>query len=104
MAKTTERKLGLAVMQVLAGRLNGEATVQTLIRHVPSFVNLTAEDQEQSLTRPNEEVWEQRIRNLKSHSTTAGNVIAEEFVEHVGRGRYRLTEAGRLHLQHKGLI
>lgn len=104
MPKTTETKLGLAVMQVLASRPNGEAIVQTLIRHVPSFVNLTADDQKQSETRPNEEVWEQRVRNLKSHSTTPGNVIAEGFVEHAGRGRYRLTDAGRLHLQHKGLI
>jgi hypothetical protein len=67
-------------------------------------VKLTAEDQQQSGTRPNEEMWEQRVRNLKSHSTTPGNVIAEGFVEHVGKGRYRLTEAGWTHLKHKGLI
>ena len=103
MSKTTEPKLGLAVMQVLASEPNSEATVKTLVKNVPHFVNLTAEDQQQSETRPNEEVWEQRVRNLKSHSTTPGNVIAEGFVEHCGRGRYRLTDAGRLHLKHNGL-
>ena len=102
MAKTSERKLGLAVMQVLAAQPNGEATVRTLIKNVPDYVNLTDEDHEQSETRPNEEMWEQRVRNLQSHHTTAGNVIAEGFVEHVGRGSYRLTEAGWLHLKHKG--
>jgi hypothetical protein len=104
MAKTTERVLGLGVMRVLAEQPNGEATVRTLIRRVPNFVRLTDEDRETSETRPPEEMWEQRVRNLKSHDTTAGNVIGEGFVEHVGRGRYRLTAAGRLHLSHKGLI
>ena len=69
-----------------------------------NHVNLTAEDQETSETRPNEEVWEQRVRNLKSHSDTPGNVIAEGFVEQVARGTYRLTEAGWLHLKNKRLI
>jgi hypothetical protein len=101
---TTERILGLAVMQVLATRPNGEASVRTLIRLVPSYVNLTVEDHEQSGTRPNEEIWEQRVRNLKSHSTTAGNVIAEGFVDHIGRGRYRLSKAGWSHLKHQGLV
>lgn len=43
-------------------------------------------------------------RALKSHDKTPGNVIAEGFVEHVRKGRYRLTESGWLHLKHKGLI
>jgi hypothetical protein len=103
MAKTSEPALGLAVMQVLAGRPGGEAEVRVLIRHVPEYVNLTAEDHEPSTKRPPEEMWEQRVRNLKSHDTTPGNVIAEGFVKHVARGRYRLTEAGWLHLKHKGL-
>ena len=67
-------------------------------------MNLTAEDQEQSGTRPSEEIWEQRVRNLKSHDKTPGNVIAEGFVMHARRGTYRLTEAGELHLKHKGLL
>ncbi len=103
MAKTTESVLGLAVMQILAKCPGGRATVRHLIRHVPEYVNLTQEDHEPSGTRTLEEMWEQRVRNLKSHDKTAGNVIAEGFVEHIGRGWYRLTEAGRLHLQHRGL-
>lgn len=104
MAKTSEPALGLAVMQVLASRSNGEATVRTLIRDVPNYVNLTAEDHETSTTRRSEEMWEQRVRNLKSHDKTPGNVIAEGYVKHIGKGRYHLTEGGRLNLKHKGLI
>ena len=104
MAITSEPIFGLAVMQVLTAQPDGEATVRTLIRHVPDYVNLTADDQQPSDERPNEEMWEQRVRNLKSHDKTRGNVIAKGFVKHVGRGRYRLTEAGWLHLKHKGLV
>ena len=99
MAKTSEGQLGLAVMQVLAEYPNYEATVRTLIKNVPNHMKLTANDQLQSVTRPNEELWEQRVRNLKSHSGTPGNVIAEGFVLSLGRGRYRLTPAGLSHLQ-----
>jgi Mrr N-terminal domain len=94
MAKTSEGKLGLAVMQVLAECPNNEATVRTLIKNVPNHMKLTADDQLQSATRPNEEMWEQRVRNLRSHSGRSGNVIAEGFVLSIGRGRYRLTPAG----------
>jgi hypothetical protein len=103
MAKTSEPALGLAVMQVLSTQDGGEATVRILIRNVPSYVNLTADDRKKSDTRPHEEMWEQRMRNLKSHDTTPGNVIAEGFVDHVGRGRYRLTKAGWTHLKNKKL-
>ena len=104
MAKTPERKLGLAVMQVLASRQGHKAHVRTLIRRVPDYIALTEEDQEQSETRPNEEVWEQRVRNLKSHDKSEGNVINDGYVNHIGRGMYQLTEGGILHLKHKGLL
>jgi hypothetical protein len=91
-------------MQVLAGEPANEATVRTLIKNVPNHVKLTADDHLPSGTRANEEMWEQRVRNLKSHDTTPGNVIGEGYVERVRRGRYRLTEAGALHLKNKGLL
>ena len=103
MAKTSEPALGLAVMQVLASQPNGTASVRTLIKHVPENVRLTEQDREVSEKRPNEQMWEQRVRNLKSHDKAAGNVIGEGFVDRPKRGTYRLTEAGWLHLQHKGL-
>ena len=77
MAKTSEPKLGLAVMQILAASPNGEATVRTLIKEVPNYIKLTAEDKKPSPTRPAEQMWEQRVRNLKSHYKTRGNVISE---------------------------
>ena len=103
MAKTSEPKLGLAVMRILAASPDGEATVRTLIKQAPDYIKLTAEDKEPSPTRPAEQMWEQRVRNLKSHYKVRGNVISEGFVAHLGPGRYLLTKAGLSHLEHKGL-
>ena len=79
--KTSEQALGRAVMLVLAGEPEGEASVRTLISKVPGYVALTDEDHEQSGSRKNEEAWEQRVRNLKSHDKTPGNVIGEGYVK-----------------------
>ena len=104
MAKTSEPKLGLAVMQVLASRPENKASVRTLIRYVPDFITLTAEDHNPSTIRKGEEMWEQRVRNLKSHDKASGNVLAEGYVKHIRRAMYQLTKAGRLHLKNKGLL
>lgn len=95
---TSEPALGLAVMRVLAEQPNYTATVRTLIANVPRHVALTADDHAPSGTRPGEEMWEQRVRNLKSHDKTEGNVIGEALVERVRFGTYRLTAAGRQRL------
>jgi hypothetical protein len=48
-----------------------------------------------------EDVADYPVPHLKSPDTTAGNVIAEGYAEHVGRGRYRLSEAGWLYLKNR---
>jgi hypothetical protein len=103
MAKTTESVLGLAVMRALATQPKGEATVRTLIKLIPEFVNLTEEDQKPSDTRRNEEVWEQRIRNLKSHDETGGNVIARAMSSMLGGGGIGLRKQDGLASSTKSL-
>lgn len=95
MTMTTEPTLGLAVMKALSVEPSGEATVRTLIKAVPRYVKLTAQDMRSSDLRPRERIWEQRVRNLRSHHKAEGNIFAEGYVDRVGRGRYRLTAAGR---------
>ena len=99
MAKTSETELGLAVMRFLATRPNGQATMRTIIKRLPEHIALTAEDHEQSGVRLGEEMWEQRVRNLKSHDKTQGNILEEGYVDRPSRSNYRLTNAGRVHLQ-----
>jgi len=104
MAITSEQELGLAVMQVLGSQPNYLATVRVLIRYVPDYITLTEEDHQPSNKRHGEEMWEQRVRNLKSHDKSEGNVIRKGFVKHVDEGTYQLTDAGVLHLKSMGIL
>lgn len=94
MSITSEPDFGWAVMKILASQAGGQANTRTIIKLVPDYLSLSDEDREMSKTRPGEEIWEQRVRNLKSHSKIRGNVIAEGYVGNVARGLYRLTAAG----------
>lgn len=100
--RITESEVGLAVLQILADQPNGEATVAYLREQIAHTIVLTQDDREISLTRENEEIWEQQVRNLKCHDGAAGNLFTEGFVESVRRGVWRITEAGRTHLRHHG--
>jgi hypothetical protein len=57
--RTTEAEAGVAVMQILAAQPSGQATVATLKKELPRLIKLSVHDQEGSLTRSNEELWEQ---------------------------------------------
>ena len=92
---TSEAEIAIAVLRVLATRPNGEATFAALRLEVPKHIQLTAEDQRQSTTRPNEEMWEQRLRNITSHKASPGNVIHEGYAEEIPGG-LRLTPPGRV--------
>jgi hypothetical protein len=95
MSRITEHEIGLAVLHILAAQPNGRATVRKLKREVPSYVRLSAQDQVDSLTRDHEELWEQQVRNLKSHSETPGNIFHDGYVIQVARGIWEITNAGR---------
>ena len=98
-ARTSESQIAKAVLRVLAVAPNGEATISQLVKHVPSEVSLTAGDRQQSGTREGEQLWEQIVRNIVSHQKTEGNIIAEGFANSPSRGKLRITEAGRKHVQ-----
>lgn len=99
--RTSEPEIAIAVLRICADAPGGEATIADLKRLVPDYINLTADDRVQSQTRPNEEVWEQIVRNIVSHRTAEGNIIAEGFAEHV-HGGIRIADAGRNHLKRLG--
>ena len=99
MSITSEPVLGRAVMRALANRPGGRATVRQLVDSVPQYVNLSDDDHAPSVTRNGEELWEQRVRNLKSHDKAEGNVVREGYVARVGRGLYQLTQTGRKSLE-----
>ena len=103
--RVNESNIGMAVLQLLKTKSTGEADIDELKKMIPSYLDLSDIDRAQSKTRPNEEMWEQQVRNLVSHRTTEGNIIAEGLAEYVQKTHsIRLTEAGRHHLMHKGLV
>ena len=92
---TTETEIAEAVVKILAASKTGEAKISVLKKLVPNLVKLSLEDLAQSDTRPNEPMWEQRLRNIKSHAKTEGNFIAEGYLTAPSRGVLRITDAGR---------
>jgi hypothetical protein len=98
MARITEAEVGIAVLNILASRPNGEATVEVLKTELPKYITLSADDQAASPTRTNEEIWEQQVRNLKSHEPTNGNIFHNGYVVVVKRGTWQITDAGRRHI------
>jgi hypothetical protein len=95
MSRITEDEIAIAVLHILAAQPNGRATVRKLKAEVPNYVRLSSHDQAGSFTRIHEEIWEQQVRNLKSHSDTPGNIFHEGYVVHIARGVWEITNAGR---------
>lgn len=100
--RVSEADVAIATLRIAAAQPNGTATFQRLKKDIPGLVKLSPEDRVQSVTRPNEELWEQLIRNIKSHYETAGNIICEGYAEHVPRVGYKITASGRKYLKSKG--
>jgi len=97
--RVTENQVALAVCKIAAGQQNGVASFARLKRDIPGILRLSAADQATSQTRPNEEMWEQQIRNIKSHHDAPGNYINDGYLVHVPRVGYEVTAAGRRRAQ-----
>lgn len=91
---TTERELSEIVLDILAERPNGEASIAALIHEIPNRIGLTQADYAGSATRPNEAMWEQRVRNITSHKSASTNFIRRGYLEQVDGG-LRITDTGR---------
>jgi hypothetical protein len=94
----SEPDAAIAVLHILAGEPKLTASVRVLKRGLPKFATITQSDHSQSGTRPNEEIWEQRVRNIRSHHDRAGNLFFEGYVDRPSRGFWRLTPKGQAHL------
>lgn len=92
--RTTEAEFSNVVLLILANSKTGSASFAELIEEIPQHIKLTASDYKQSDTRPNEPIWHQRVRNIKSHKDAEGNYIAEGLLDEIPSG-LRITDAGR---------
>ena len=96
--RVTEAEVAFATLQIAASRPGGIATFHRLRKELPNYLRLSAADRAQSETRPNEELWEQLIRNIKSHFETPENIIYKGYAIHVPRVGYRITNSGRRYI------
>jgi hypothetical protein len=92
---TTESELAEAVLMILALRASGSGKFEDLRRAIPKVIVLTAEDLATQPSRPTEEAWEQRVRNITSHAGSEGNYITDGFLSPIDGG-LQITDAGRL--------
>jgi hypothetical protein len=91
----TEDEVALIAVTIGTERLDGIASYAELRKEVPKRHRLSAMDTLQSIKRPREEMWEQKMRNIKSHHKSEGNFIHEGYLIHVPRVGYKVTDAGR---------
>ncbi len=91
----TEEEVALIAVQIGDERKDGIASYDQLREEVPKRHNLSGADLIWSTTRPREQMWEQKIRNIKSHFEVQGNFIYEGYLEHVPGVGYRVTDRGR---------
>lgn len=101
MAITTESEISEAVLGILDQSKSGIATIRQLRDKIPSRIKLTEQDRHQSSTRPNEEIWEQRLRNIVSHKKSQGNIISLGLAQRLSRGTLAITKSGRLSIGKK---
>lgn len=94
--RVSESDVSIAVTKYLHGKPGRTATIYQIKRAIPNYLALSDADRVQSVTRPNEEMWEQQVRNIVSHRNTPGNFIFEGRLEHAPR-RLMLTDAGAIY-------
>jgi hypothetical protein len=90
----TEEEVALIAVQIGAESKDGIASYDVLREQVPQRYRLSAADCMRSVTRPNELMWEQKIRNIKSHYKSPGNYIHDGYLEHLPGIGYRVTDLG----------
>jgi hypothetical protein len=96
--RVSENEIAFAVCQIASVRPDGVVSFFKMKKEIPNYIALSAADRVQSETRPNEELWEQLIRNIKSHSKSDGNYIHAGYLQHLPRVGYRVTSTGRQHV------
>ena len=71
----TEEDVAFPVLAIAAQNPNGIASFDQIRDEGHLYLALDSADLAQSITRPNEPMWHQKIRNIQSHYQSPGNFI-----------------------------
>lgn len=99
-----EKDIAIGIMVLAASDPNNRCSFRRAYQRIPATVSLSASNLAPSLTRPAEQMWQQLVRNIKSHDTNPGNFIAEGYLFHIPSVGYELTPKGRRYLKQNGHI
>jgi hypothetical protein len=92
--RASEADIAFAVLVIAAFQPNGVATFRRLRREIPIHARLSELDTTPSIIRPNEELWIQRMRNIRIHRDVPGNFIHDGYLIHIPHVGFKITPAG----------
>ena len=90
----SENDLAFQVIQIAKRNPNMTATFDDCWQKIPTMIKLTHDDRKISTTRPNEEMWQQRVRNIQSHHDRSSNYINAGYLISVPDKGYMVTPLG----------
>jgi hypothetical protein len=90
-----EKRIATGVMKIANSQHNLICTFKRAYAEIPNYVSLSAANLAPSVTRPGEAMWQQLVRNIKSHSKEDENFIRRGLLEHVPKVGYRITAKGQ---------
>ncbi len=93
-----ERDISIGVLKIAAQQASSTCTFRRAYAELDKHVALSADNLVTSTKRPHEAMWQQLVRNIKSHDKSDGNFIAEGYLEHVSHVGYRITSKGHTFL------
>lgn len=94
--RVSEKDVSIAVLRVLANTPIGQAPISYLVRNARKFLDLSEADLAPSITRPQEAVWEQIVRNIVCHRNS--NFVSEGYFERIPNG-LKIADKGRTYLK-----
>jgi hypothetical protein len=87
MAQITEKEIEVAVLQILSGQPNGEASIEVLKVELPKRF-------------PNDSIsWDQQLRTVKIHDTYPGNIFCDYYIITSPRGGWQITPNGERYIK-----
>src|SRR5260370_40136689 len=93
-----EPEARILALRIAASRPNREASTTYIKEHIQDYIELTPEDKKPSLTRKNEQMWQQITGNVVSHQQSGNSIFNEGLAVRTDDG-IRVTESGADYLR-----
>ncbi|SRR6266851_322667 len=99
--RLSEPEARILVLRIAASYPAHEASTSQIKDAVPKYIPLTAEDLKPSVTRPQEEMWQQIVGNVISHQNRPTSIFTEGYAVRLDDG-IRVTDKGLTYLKSLG--